>query len=60
MTYFWKKNGSIYHWHLHCKAVPVYVRTNPNWEISEELPNDKQRCKECREMDIIQRIKKKT
>lgn len=59
MSYFWKKNGTIYHWHLHCKAVPVYVRTDPDWEISEERPTDKQRCQECREKDIIQRIKEK-
>jgi len=57
MTYYWKKSGLIYHWHLHCKAVPVYVRTNPEWVTSEERPTDKQHCKECREMDIAQRIK---
>jgi hypothetical protein len=59
MSYFWKKNGSLYHWHLQCTSVPVYVRTDPNWEISEQRPKDKEQCRECREKDIAQRIKGK-
>jgi hypothetical protein len=59
MSYFWKKNGTFYHWHLQCTAVPVYVRTNPDWEVSEQRPTDKECCKECREKDIAQRIKEK-
>ncbi|HWR64433.1 MAG TPA: hypothetical protein VN365_08535 [Candidatus Thermoplasmatota archaeon] len=60
MSYYWKKNGSLYHWHLQCRAIPVYVRTNPDWEISEQRPNDKERCKECLEKDIAQKMKNKT
>ena len=41
MSYYWKKNGTIYHWHLQCTSVPVYVRTNPDWEISEQRPAEK-------------------
>ena len=59
MSYYWKKNGTIYHWHLQCTSVPVYVRTNPDWEISEQRPAEKERCKECREKDIAIRIKTK-
>jgi hypothetical protein len=57
MSYFYKKNGTIYHWNLHCTAVPVYVRTDPEWEISEERPTDKNRCRECREKDIARKMK---
>jgi hypothetical protein len=59
MSYYWKKNGILYHWHLQCRAVPVYVRTNPDWEISEQRPDDKERCKECLEKDIALRMKNK-
>ena len=57
MSYFYKKNGTIYHWNLHCTAVPVYVRTDPEWEISEERPTNKDRCRECREKDIAKKMK---
>jgi len=59
MSYFWKKTVLFTIGHLQCTSVPVYVRTNPDWEISEQRPTDKERCKECREKDIAQRIKGK-
>lgn len=59
MSYYWKKKGSIYHWHLQCSLVPVHVRTDPNWEISEQKPVEREKCRECREKDIAEKIKTK-
>jgi hypothetical protein len=59
MTYFWKKNDSIYHSQLRCSSVPVTVRKDPNWLVSEERPKDKEICRECREKEIAQKIKGK-
>lgn len=59
MSYYWKKNGTLYHWNLHCSAVPVYVRTDPEWIISEEQPIGKEKCKECREKDVTKRFQGK-
>jgi hypothetical protein len=60
MSYYWKKNGHLYHWHLQCKAVPMYVQTNSDWEVSEQRPADRERCRECLEKDIALKIKQKT
>ena len=59
MTYFWKKNGTIYHSHLECSEVPIYVRTDPEWEVSEQRPSAKDPCRECREKDFAKKMKVK-
>jgi len=59
MTYFWKKNDPIYHWHLRCSSIPVNVRKDPDWVISEERPTGREICKECREKDMALKIKGK-
>ena len=57
MTYFWKKNGTIYHSHLECKAVPITVRSNSEWEVSEQRPTGMDPCRECREKDFAKKMK---
>jgi len=59
MTFYWKKDSTIYHWHLQCSTVPIYVRTNADWEISEQRPTNKERCRECREKDMMKKMKVK-
>jgi len=59
MTYFWKKNEDIFHWHLQCTQIPVTVRRVPDWVVTEERPKDKQQCKECREKDIKDKLSMK-
>ena len=59
MTFFWKKTGTSCHWYLRCSLVPIYVRTDPEWIVSEERPAGKDPCRECREKDMAQRIKGK-
>jgi hypothetical protein len=58
MTYFWKKNEGIYHWHLECSSIPIQVRGNPDWVVSEERPLGKDICLQCREKDLATRLKK--
>ena len=58
MTYFYKKKDSIYHWHLECPAIPIQVRGNPEWEVHEERPTNRDICLKCREMDLASRLKK--
>jgi len=59
MTYFWKKNEDMVHWHLQCSQIPLYVRRSPEWNVSEEMPKDKRHCPECREKDIKQQVSTK-
>jgi len=59
MTYFCKKNDSIYHSQLRCSSVPATVRKDPDWVVSEERPTGRDICKECREKDIALKIKGK-
>lgn len=58
MTYFWKKDGDIYHWHLECPSIPIHVRGNPEWVVSEQRPTDRDICLQCREKDLATRLKK--
>ena len=59
MTFFWKKNDDIFHWHLQCSHIPIQVRGAPDWVVSEDRPKDKLQCKECREKDIVKKISSK-
>ena len=56
MTYFWKKNEDMYHWHLQCSQIPIYVRRSPDWVVTEQMPKDKIQCKECREKDVKDKL----
>jgi hypothetical protein len=57
MTYFWKKEEGTYHWHLDCSQIPIHVRGNPDWEVSEMRPTGLDICLQCREKDLATRLK---
>lgn len=58
MTYFYKKGDNVYHWHLECPSIPIHVRGNPEWEVSEERPLGKDICLHCREKDLSTKLRK--
>lgn len=43
-----KADDRLYHWELGCSAVPEDLATNPDWVVTEEEPEDRDACPECR------------
>ena len=52
MTYYWKTEGDMYHWHRSCHLVPDDdVETNPEWVVSNVQPISKKQCNHCKNKD---------
>jgi hypothetical protein len=54
MMYFFHKNTEhdrIYHWHRECDRMPTGASLPENWQRSNRIPEDRDRCSRCDELD---------
>ncbi len=48
MTYYYKEDSDMYHWHFGCSFVPTDVRKNLEWKVTETKPSGREQCNECK------------
>jgi hypothetical protein len=54
MMYFFHKNPEqdrIYHWHRECDHMPAGAGLPTNWQRSNRVPTDRDRCSYCGDLD---------